>query len=311
MKVFTGTSILPKMKSLIVNDNLEILETLKIEKFLDGEILPRYLSSIRDEEIFLIQSLSNSDLIMETLLTIDAAKRAGAKSFTLVSPYLSYSRQDKSDHIRSSIGSKMLSDILEKVGMTRLITIDLHAPSIQGFYNTSVIHLNGNKIFIDYIKSLNLENLVICPPDQGALKKNSNFAKSFPDATLAIINKKRIKPNEVHSMELIGDVKDKNVLIVDDMADTLGTLKKAAELLINSGALSVRAIATHGILSGEAINNLNDSKLTELIVSDTIGSVYEKIDKTNKLKVISCSSLLVDAMDRLYKKESLHELNFI
>jgi len=161
----------------------------------------------------------------------------------------------------------------------------------------------------NYIKSLNLDNLVICSPDHGAVKKNTDFAKAFPESNFAVINKKRIKPNEVHSMELIGDVKGKNVVIIDDMADTLGTLKKASEILVDSGALSVRAVATHGILSGKAMENLENSKLTELIVSDTIGSVYDK--KSPRLKVISCSDLIVDVVDRLVKNKSIHELNMM
>ena len=192
---------------------------------------------------------------METILVVDAAKRGGCKSFTLVAPFQGYSRQDKTDHLRSSIGSKVLADILEKVGMSRIVTIDLHASAIQGFYNVPVIHLNGNKIFIDYIKDNKIEDLTIIAPDQGAVKRASDFCKAFPDATFAMINKKRIKPNEVHSMELVGDVRGRNVVIVDDMADTLGTMKKAAELVIEKGAKSVRAIATHGVLSGKDYEN--------------------------------------------------------
>lgn len=317
MKVYYGTSN-PELSKLIVSRMSEIEndkfhginpDQLSLERFSDGEILPRFTESVREEDVFFIQTTNSSDYIMETLLVIDAAKRAGCKSFTLIAPFQGYSRQDKTDHVRSSIGSKVLSDILEKVGMSRLITIDLHASSIQGFYNTSVIHLNGNKIFTKYIKSLNLENMVICSPDHGAVKRNTDFARAFPDSTFAVINKKRIKPNEVHSMELIGDVRGKNVVIVDDMADTLGTLKKASEILVDSGALSVRAIATHGILSGKAMQNLEESKLTELIVSDTIGSVYEK--KSDKLRVISCSGLIVDVVDRLIKNKSVHEVNVI
>lgn len=284
---------------------------LKIDKFQDGEILPMFQESVRDQDIFFIQSTNSSDSIVETLLVVDAAKRAGCKSFTLVAPFQGYSRQDKTDHIRSSIGSKMMSDILEKVGMTQLITIDLHSSTIQGFYNTPVIHLNGNKIFTNYIKSLNLDNLAICAPDHGAISKNSNFQKAFPEATFAFIDKRRIKPNEVHSMRLNGDVEGKNVVIVDDIADTLGTLKKASELLHSHGALSIRAISTHGILSGPSIDNLNNSFLTELIVSDTIESVYDKTKLSDKLKVISCSDLISDAIDRLIKNKSINELNVI
>ena len=307
MKVYQGTSnpvlsekIISKLKRFhgIKTDNLII------EKFSDKEILPRFTESVREEDVFFIQTTESSDTVMETLLVIDAAKRAGAKSFTLVAPFQGYSRQDKTDHHRCSIGSKMMSDILESVGMTRLITIDLHSAAIQGFYNIPVIHLNGNQIFVNYIKSLELDNLVICSPDYGAVKRNTDFAKSFPESGFVIINKKRVRPNEVHSMELIGDVNGKNVVIVDDIADTLGTLKKASEVLKEAGALSIRAIATHGILSGNAIKNLEDSKLTELIVSDTIASVYDK--QSDRLKVISSSSIIADVMDRLVKNKTSH-----
>lgn len=310
MKIYSGSA--SQKLSNIIKKNLNLENSnLIIEKFSDGEILPRFTESIRDEELFYVQSTKGSDSIIETLLVIDAAKRAGVKSFTLVAPFQGYSRQDKTDHIRSSIGAKMMSDVLEKVGMNRLITIDLHSSSIQGFYNTSVIHLNGNKIFTDYIKSLDLSDLVICAPDHGALKKNTDFGKAFSNAGFAVINKKRIKPNEIHSMELIGDVKEKNVIIVDDICDTAGTLCKAAELLKNSGAKSIRAIATHGILSGPAIDNINDSFLTELIVSDTISDVYKKKIFCEKLVVISCAELISNAIERLHKNISIHELNLV
>jgi len=310
MKIYSGSS--SQDLSDLIMQNLDLYNgELSIEKFADGEILPRFTESIRDEELFFVQSTKGSDSIVETLLVIDAAKRAGVKSFTLVAPFQGYSRQDKTDHIRSSIGAKMMSDVLEKVGMNRLITIDLHSSSIQGFYNTSVIHLNGNKIFTEYIKNIGLSDIVICAPDHGALKKNTDFGKAFPNAGFAVINKKRIKPNEIHSMELIGDVKDKNVVIVDDMCDTAGTLCKAAELLKNSGAKTVRAIATHGILSGPAIANINKSVLTEIIVSDTISDVYDKQAFCPKLVVISCADLISNAIERLHKNISIHELNLV
>lgn len=313
MKIFYGTSNVILSQNIInllrQNRNIDDSDSLKIEKFSDGEILPRFLKTIREEDVFFIQSTDSSDSIMETLLVCDAAKRAGAKSFTLIAPFQGYSRQDKCDHIRSSIGSRVLADILEKVGTTRLMTIDLHSSSIQGFYNSTVIHLNATKLFIDYVKKLNLDNLVVCSPDHGAVKRNRDFASAFPDSTLAVINKRRVKPNEIHSMELIGDVRGKNVILVDDMADTLGTLKKASELLKESGAKTIRAIATHGLLSGNAINNLDTSDLTELLVSDSIGGVYNKDSK--KLKIVSCASLIVDALDRVVKNKSIHELNIV
>ena len=196
MKIFSGTSN-PKL-SLEIAKNLELYNytdvssnfgNLKIDKFLDGEILPLFKESVRNEDVYYIQTTNSSDAIMETLLVVDAAKRAGCKSFNLVSPYMGYSRQDKTDHIRSSIGSKVLADILDKVGVSTLLTIDLHASAIQGFYNIPVIHLNGNKIFIDYFKNENIEDMCVVSPDQGAVKRATDFCKAFPEATFAMINK--------------------------------------------------------------------------------------------------------------------------
>ena len=317
MKIFNGSSSKELTNQIceIINEQLQDVVhltgsispgKLKIDKFSDGEILPLFQESVRDEDVFFVQTTNSSDNIMETLLVIDAAKRAGCKSFTLVAPFQSYSRQDKTDHLRSSIGSKVLADVLTAAGMSRIITIDLHASAIQGFYNVPVIHLNGNKIFIDYIKEHQIEDLTIVAPDQGAVKRASDFCKAFPDASFAMINKKRIKPNEIHSMELVGDVTGRNVVIVDDMADTLGTMCKAAELLMEKGAKSVRAIATHGILSGKAYTNLESSVLTELLVSDSIPAKLSP-----KLKVISCDNIIARSIWGLVNKKSIHELNSI
>jgi len=309
IKIFSGTDYV-QLANDIANHLQVSLGSIQIDKFSDGEILPCFKESIRDLDIFFVNSTDSSDAIVETLLVVDAAKRAGCKSFTLVAPYQGYSRQDKTDHLRSSIGSKMLADILEKAGVTRLITIDLHASAIQGFYNIPVIHLNGNKVFIDHIKDMNLENLCIVAPDQGAVKRASDFYKAFPEATFAMINKKRIKPNEVHSMELVGDVSGKNVIIIDDMADTLGTMKKAADLLIEKGSISVTGVATHGILSGKAMENLESSKISSFLVSDTISSSLEK-DKEQKLQVVSCAKLIAKSITALNQHRSIHELNAI
>jgi len=332
MKIFSGSSsqeltnqicvILNKeqkrLSSMGIVEHEIIPGKLKIDKFSDGEILPLFQESVRDEDVFFVQTTNSSDNIMETLLVIDAAKRAGCKSFTLVAPFQSYSRQDKTDHLRSSIGSKVLADVLTTAGMTRVMTIDLHASAIQGFYNVPVIHLNGNKIFIDYIREHGIEDLTIVAPDQGAVKRASDFCKAFPESTFAMINKKRIKPNEIHSMELVGDVTSRNVVIVDDMADTLGTMCKAAELLMNKGAKSVRCIATHGVLSGKAFENLDKSVMTELLVSDTISpskfmddGFGTPVPLPNKLKYISCDNIIAKSIWGLVNKKSIHELNAI
>lgn len=307
MKIFSGTTDQQLTNQICQNLKDCQIGQLRIDKFSDGEILPMFKESVRDEDVFFVQSTFNSDSIVETLLVIDAAKRSGCKSFTLISPFLGYGRQDKTDHLRSSIGSKVMADILEKVGMTRIVTMDLHASAIQGFYNVPVLHLNGNKVFFNYIKSLHLDNICILAPDQGAVKRASDFCKAFPASTFAMINKKRIKPNEIHSMELVGDVTGKNVIIVDDMADTLGTLKKASELVMNSGATSVRAVATHGVLSGSAFKNLEESVLDELIISDSIPQ------KTTheRLRIVSCDRLVSDVIMGILTKRSISEINTV
>ena len=313
MKIYSGSSseeltnrICDELNSISLSESRITPGKLQIDKFSDGEILPLFKESIRDEDVFFVQTTNTSDNIMETLLVIDAAKRAGCRSFTLVAPFQGYSRQDKTDHLRSSIGSKVLADVLVSVGMSRIITIDLHASAIQGFYDVPVIHLNGNKIFIDHIKENQIDDLTILAPDQGAVKRASDFCKAFPDSTFAMINKKRIKPNEIHSMELVGEVEGRNVVIVDDMADTLGTLKKASELIMEKGAKSVRAIATHGVLSGKAYENLETSVLSEVLVSDSISS-----KPSDRLKVISCDKLIAKAIWGLASKKSINEINSI
>ena len=305
MKIYSGSSseeltnrICDELNSISLSESRITPGKLQIDKFSDGEILPLFKESIRDEDVFFVQTTNTSDNIMETLLVIDAAKRAGCRSFTLVAPFQGYSRQDKTDHLRSSI--------LVSVGMSRIITIDLHASAIQGFYDVPVIHLNGNKIFIDHIKENQIDDLTILAPDQGAVKRASDFCKAFPDSTFAMINKKRIKPNEIHSMELVGEVEGRNVVIVDDMADTLGTLKKASELIMEKGAKSVRAIATHGVLSGKAYENLETSVLSEVLVSDSIPS-----KSSDRLKVISCDKLIAKAIWGLASKKSINEINSI
>ena len=251
---------------------------LKIDTFADGEMCPIFQKSIRDEHVTLMADGHSAAEIMKLLLTIDAAKRSGAKKITVIYPYLPYARQDKNDHVRSSIGAKMMANLLENVGVTRIISIEMHSPAIQGFFDIPVIHLNGNRIFGEYAKALNLQDVTNCSPDHGAIKRNADFSKYFPDCLSAVIDKKRKKPNEIASMEITGEenISGRNVVCVDDMGDTLGTLVKAADLVMSKGALTFRAFLTHPVLSGKALTTLFNSKITELVVSDTIVSVYDK-----------------------------------
>lgn len=320
MRIYSGTSNRPLAEKICKNlldkypNACDDLKNLSIERFKDGEILPKFKRSIRGEDVFFVQTTNTHSAIWETLLVLDAAKRSECKSFTLIAPFQGYSRQDKNDHLRSSIGARVLADTLTNSGITRLITIDLHASQIQGFYPNTVpvVHLNGSKIFTPYIQSLNIpeEQLAFVGPDMGASERNRKASTPFPHSTLAIIDKRRVKPNEIESMRLIGDVEGKHVFFVDDMADTLGTLKKAAALVMEKGALSARGFATHAVLSGQAMENLEDSMLTEVVVSDSIDRNLPQF-KSSKLKILSCSTLISDVVDRLLKGQSIAEINDI
>jgi ribose-phosphate pyrophosphokinase len=315
MKIFSINKTILSKKILDNFPEQNFDKNLKIDKFSDGEFCPIFLSSIREEEIYIIFDGHSSDDIIKLLLTIDAAKRSGSKSISIIAPYLPYSRSDKNDHIRQSISAKLLADILTSVGISKIITIDLHNASIQGFYNVPVIHLLSNKIFINYIKYLNLENLCFVAPDHGATKRNLSLLKIFNNSSFAVIDKKRVKFNEISSMNLINSVENKNVVIFDDIGDTLGTICKASELLLDKGAESVRAILTHAVLSGESLSKLSKSKINELIVSDTIPNVYDKVKEYNngnfnsKITIISCSDLISNSIEKLSKHESINELN--
>lgn len=288
-------------------------QNLKIDTFADGEMCPIFSKSIRDEHVTLMGDGHSAADIMKLLLTIDAAKRSGAKKITVILPYFPYARQDKNDHVRSSIGAKMMANLLEKVGVTRIISIEMHSPAIQGFFDIPVIHLNGNRIFGEYAKALNLENVTNCSPDHGAIKRNADFAKYFPDCLSAVIDKKRKKPNEVASMEITGEenIHDRNVVCVDDMGDTLGTLAKAADLVMSKGALSFRAFLTHPVLSGKALETLYNSKITELVVSDTIGSVYEKQRLYNQLLENEVNKIVADEFENKPYDKDLHRQRII
>lgn len=258
----------------------------------DGEFQPSFEESVRGSRVFIIGStFPPSDHLMEMLLMIDAAKRASARHITAVLPYFGWARQDRKDKPRVPIAAKLVAKMLETAGATRIITMDLHADQIQGFFEKPVDHLFASTIFLPYLKSLGLDNLTIASPDMGGSKRAYAYSKAL-ESDVVICYKQRAKANVISHMELIGDVTGKNVVLVDDMVDTAGTLTKAADLMMERGALSVRAICTHPILSGEAYQRVADSQLEELIVTDTIPLRQE----SSKIRVLTCADLFADVM---------------
>ena len=272
----------------------------------DGEFQPSYEESIRGTRIFIIGSTNpGPENLMEMLLMIDAAKRASARHITAVLPYFGWARQDRKDKPRVPIAAKLVAKMLEAAGATRIITMDLHADQIQGFFEKPVDHLFASTIFLPYLRSLNLENLTIASPDMGGSKRAYAYSKAL-ESDVVICYKQRAKANIISHMELIGDVTGKNVVLVDDMVDTAGTLTKAADLMMERGALSVRAICTHPILSGKAYENIKNSKLEELIVTDSIPLTQ----KSDKIRVLTCSDLFADVMHKVHENSSISS-NFI
>ena len=275
-----------------------------ILKFSDGEMSPSFDESVRGCDVFIIQStFPSSDNLMELLLMIDAARRASAHYVTAVMPYFGYSRQDRKDRPRVGIGAKLIGNLLTAAGADRLMTIDLHAGQIQGFMDFPVDHLEGNAIFVPYLKTLNLDNLVFASPDVGGVVRTRNMAKFF-NADMVICDKHRKRSNEIASMQLIGDVKGADVILVDDLIDTGGTLCKAAQLIMDKGAKSVRAVVTHPVLSGNAYENISNSRLTELLVTDTI----PQKQACDKIKVLSVAELFAKAIGRIRDHESISSL---
>ncbi len=267
----------------------------------DGEFQPSYEESIRGTRIFIIGSTNpSSENLMEMLLMLDAAKRASARHITAVLPYFGWARQDRKDKPRVPIAAKLVAKMLEAAGATRIITMDLHADQIQGFFEKPVDHLFASTIFLPYLKSLNLDNLTIASPDMGGSKRAYAYSKALK-SDVVICYKQRAKANVISHMELIGDVTGKNVVLVDDMVDTAGTLTKAADLMMDRGAKSVRAICTHPILSGTAYERLENSQLEELIVTDSIPLKQE----SNKVKVLSCANLFAEVMQNVHYNKSI------
>ena len=267
----------------------------------DGEFQPSFEESVRGSRVFLVGSTHpSSENLMELLLMIDAAKRASARHITAVMPYFGWARQDRKDKPRVPIGAKLIANLLEAAGATRIITMDLHADQIQGFFEKPVDHLFASTIFVPYVKSLNLDNLTIASPDMGGSKRAYAYSK-FLESDVVICYKQREKANVISHMELIGDVKGKNVVLVDDMVDTAGTLSKAAEVMRERGALSVRAICTHALLSGNAYERIENSLLEELIVTDSIPAKKQ----IPKIKVLSCADLFASTMREVHENKSI------
>ncbi len=280
------------------------LGAIELQKFSDGEMAPYYNESIRGANVFLIQStMAPSDNLVELCLMIDAAKRASAYKAIAVIPYFGYARQDRKDKPRIAIGAKMVANILTAVGADRIMTLDLHAGQIQGFFDIPVDHLNGSALFVPYLRSLNLDNLLFASPDVGGVKRTRSFAQHF-NSEMVVIDKQRKKANEVAEMTIIGNVEGKNVVLVDDLVDTGGTLCKAAKIIMEQGAKSVRAVCTHPVLSGNAYENINNSVLDELVVSDSIPLQQQ----SDKIRVLTVAELFAKAIDNVTSDGSISQL---
>ncbi|WP_299128248.1 ribose-phosphate pyrophosphokinase [uncultured Winogradskyella sp.] len=299
-KIFTCTQSKDLAEKIAAAYGVELGKVIT-STYSDGEFQPSYEESIRGKRIFIIGSTHPEPRnLMEMLLMIDAAKRASARHITAVMPYFGWARQDRKDKPRVPIAAKLIAKMLEAAGATRIITMDLHADQIQGFFEKPVDHLFASTIFLPYLKSLNLDNLTIASPDMGGSKRAYAYSKAL-GSDVVICYKQRAKANVISHMELIGDVTGKNVVLVDDMVDTAGTLTKAADLMIERGAKSVRAICTHPILSGSAYKRLEKSKLEELIVTNSIPLKQ----KSEKLRVLSCAELFAEVMHNVHHNQSI------
>jgi ribose-phosphate pyrophosphokinase len=302
-KIFSGTGS-QDLAEQICKSYGSRLGKVNIQRFSDGEILPTFMESIRGDFVFLVQSThSPSENLLELLLMIDAAKRASAYKIIAVIPYYGYARQDRKDKPRVAIGSKLIANMIQAAGADRLITMDLHAPQIQGYFDIPVDHLDSHAVFIPYIENLKLENLTFAAPDVGSANRIREIASYF-EAEMVICDKHRKRANEIASMVVIGDVTDRDVVIIDDICDTGGTLAKSAALLMEKGARSVRALITHPVLSGKAYENIEKSVLDELVVCDTIPLKQT----TPKIKVISVAELFAVAIRNAFENKSITSL---
>jgi len=298
--VFSGTN--SRYLAEKICHKLELpLGNLEITYFADGEFSVSYEESIRGRDVFLVQStFPNSDNLMELLLMVDAAKRASAKSIIAVIPYFGWARQDRKDKPRVSIGAKLVADLLGVAGIDRMITMDLHADQEQGFFNVPVDHLYASTIMLPYVKSLKLPNLCIASPDVGGSKRASTYAK-YMNCPLVLCNKVRKKANVVGSMQIIGDVKGMDIILVDDIVDTAGTITKAANLMIENGANSVRAIASHCVMSDPASERIQESVLKEIVFTDSIPYTH----KCDKVKQLTVADIFADTIQKIMNNESI------
>ncbi|OQC43245.1 MAG: Ribose-phosphate pyrophosphokinase [Bacteroidetes bacterium ADurb.Bin035] len=298
--IYSGNASRVLAESIAKNYGIPLGKTT-YTKFADGEFQVSFDETIRGKEVFIVQStFPPVDNLFELLLMIDAAKRASAKHIYAVIPYFGFARQDRKDKPRVAIGSKLVADLLQAAGTTHVITMDLHADQLQGFFNIPVDHLFASSIFYDYIRDLNIPNLVVSSPDTGGTKRANVYAKAF-SCDMAICYKQREKANQISDMVLIGDVKNKNVIIFDDIVDTAGSLIKAANLMKDKGALTIRAVCTHALLSNNAIEKIDESVIDQLIVTDTI-----PLRKTSdKIVVLSVAKIFSEVIKRNIQCESI------
>lgn len=275
-----------------------------VNVFSDGEFQPSFEESIRGHSVYLVQStMPPADNLMELLMMVDAARRASAGKIVVVIPYFGFARQDRKDRPRVPIASKLVANLLTAAGIDRLITMDLHADQIQGFFDVPVDHIYSSKVFVSVIKSLNLENMIFASPDAGGTRRAAAYAKAF-GTDFALCHKQRSRPNVIASMSLIGDVKGKDVILLDDMIDTAGTITKAANLIFDEGARSVRAFATHAVLSGDAYKRIENSAFTKVYVTDSIPLRQQ----SDKIEVISTAEMFAEALKKIENNESLSSL---
>ena len=304
VKIFSGSAS-EYLAEKICRSYGKALGKVSHTKFSDGEMTVSYDESVRGCDVFLIQStFPPSDNLMELLLLIDAAKRASANTITVVMPYFGYARQDRKDKPRVPISSKLVANLLSASGAERIITCDLHAGQIQGFFEFPVDHLYGSAIFVPHLKTQKFDKLVFAAPDVGAMGRVRGFSSYFEDSEIVVCDKHRKKANEVASMKVIGDVEGADVVILDDLIDTAGTITTAAKVLKENGAKTVRAVVTHPILSGPAMDRINNSELEELVVTDSIPLKVE----SDKIKVLSCADLFAKAIRKIHDHESISSL---